>query len=311
MTHESPVELRALVLPAFSFEWGDAPSELAPWLDRYDVAREIAVPGAADAVRCTDRGIGVATTGMGKAQAAATVTALHRSPRLDLSRAYVVTAGVAGGSPSAGTIGSVFLADAVADWDRKFRWDPDGGEGDGEGPTIGPLPFDPEPAVYRLNADLVAAARRATADVTLRDLPEARAYRERYPQEAARGAPAVEVGTTLCGDEFWHGERLAAAAEELVEGYGVGPHATTEMEDYGTALALDRVGRLDRYLNVRAVANFDRPAPGQSARESIDEDVEAFVGLAVENAFRVASAFVEHVTGRWEAYRDGVPSHPE
>ncbi|MFC7154120.1 phosphorylase [Halomarina halobia] len=307
-SEHSPVELRALVLPALSFDWGDAPSELRPWLDRYDFAREIAVTGAVDAVRCTDDGIGVATTGMGKAQAAATVTALHRTPRLDLSRAYVVTAGVAGGSPAVGTLGSVFLADAVVDWDRKFRWDPDG---DGEGPTIGPLPFDPEPGVYRLNGDLVAAARRATANVPLRDLPEARAYRERYPQEAARGSPTVGVGTTLCGDEFWHGERLAAAAEELVEGYGVGPHATTEMEDYGTALALDRAGRLDRYLNVRAVANFDRPAPGRSARESIDEDVEAFVGLAVENAFRVASAFVERVTERWESYRDGVPSHPE
>jgi hypothetical protein len=33
------------------------------------------------------------------------------------------------------------------------------------------------------------------------------------------------------------------------------------MEDAETATALERFGLLDRYLSVRAVTNYDRPAP--------------------------------------------------
>jgi purine nucleoside permease len=104
----------------------------------------------------------------------------------------------------------------------------------------------------------------------------------------------VAVGTTVTGDEFWHGETTAAHADWLCDAYDVGPYCTTQMEDYATATALSRFGHLDRYLSVRAVVNFDRPAPGESVRASLDEETGGFaLEVALENAFRVGRAVVE------------------
>jgi purine nucleoside permease len=64
------------------------------------------------------------------------------------------------------------------------------------------------------------------------------------------------------------------------------------MEDAATTTALERFGLLERYLSVRAVANYDRPAPGQSVEESFD-GTEASLTLAITNAERVGAAVVE------------------
>jgi purine nucleoside permease len=66
------------------------------------------------------------------------------------------------------------------------------------------------------------------------------------------------------------------------------------MEDFGSATALANFGRLDRYLSIRGVVNFDQSAPRQSARESLD-DGGLFLELGVENSFRVTSAVVDRL----------------
>ncbi len=284
-----------VVLPAFAADdfttEADLPHELEPWLDDYAFEREYVVPGANAPVLVTDDGVAITPTGMGKADAAATVTALLSSPTLDCSEAYFVTVGIAGASPAVGTLGSVFLADHVVDWDRKQTWD----EADG-GRSMRLLPYRPRDYAYALDEDLVATAREWATAVDLRDDERADRYRERYDQSAARGEPAVGVGTTVCGDEYWHGERSAEEASWLVEQYDAGAYATTEMEDFGTATALDRFGRLDRYLSVRGVVNFDRPPAGRSPRESVAEDIgEVTVGIGLENAYRVASHVVDRL----------------
>lgn len=297
---ETSVALDALVLAAFSVEdydtsglpAEDPPDELAVWYDEYDVEHHLEFPGANAPLGVTEDGIGVTATGMGKANAATTVSALCASPKVDLSDAYVLSVGIAGVSPDAGTVGSVFVADHVVDWDRKHRWAERDADGD-ENPIRLPA-FRPRDPVYSLSESLVERAVDAAGTVDLADDPDARSLRDRYPQESASGSPSVEVGTTLCGDEFWHGATFSRQAQWLVEQYDAAPYCTTEMEDYGTATALDRYGLLGRYLSIRSAVNFDQPPPGESVTDSLDEDSGGFAfDVALTNLTRVVTAVLD------------------
>ncbi len=277
-----PVRPRALALPAVG---GPRIDERQPWLERADVVDAVSVPGLDSPLYLDGDGIAVTTTGLGKAEAATTVATLLASAGIDLDGAYVLSAGVAGAAPARAALGSVFLADAVVDWDRKHRWDRD------DEPPISPLAYEPEKSVRRLDSTLLEPAVGAARGVELAADPAVEAYADRYPE--GRGSePTVGVGPTVAGDEFWHGPRHAREVDVLCERYGVGPYATTQMEDSATATALDRHGLLGRYLSVRAVANYDRPAPGQSVEESFGGTEES-LALAIENAGRVGWAVLE------------------
>ncbi|RQH03515.1 phosphorylase family protein [Natrarchaeobius oligotrophus] len=319
---DDPVRPAALVLPAVS----EPPlNELGPWLERAEVVDAVAVPGTDAPLALTADGRAITTTGIGKSDAATTVAALLATPGVDLESAYVVSCGIAGSSPETAPLGSVVVADAVVDWDRKHRWDrseerdegfdrdePDGRgdssargrSGDRAGPSARGRPDDPDRAidllayrprdyVHRLEERVVETALEAAHRVDLDADSDAIAYQKRYP-DAPEDGPTVETGTTVCGDEFWHGPRYAREVEHLCARYGVGPYATTQMEDAATARALERFGRRDRYLSVRAVANYDRSAPGESVEESFD-GTDASLALAIENAARVGSAVVDEL----------------
>ena len=156
---------------------GDAvPNELERWLDAYDVARSVSVPGANAPVLVAAAGdVAVTTTGMGKSAAAATVAACCACPRLDLSETTFLSVGVAGASPARATLGSVFVADAVVDWDVKHRWSERDAAAD-ERP-LALLRYRPADYVHRLDADLVSRALDAARNVHLVDDPELDAYR--------------------------------------------------------------------------------------------------------------------------------------
>ena len=280
-----PVRPRALALPAVG---GPRIDERRPWLERADVVDAVSVPGLDSPLYLDGDGVAVTTTGLGKAEAATTVATLLASAAIDLDGAYVLSAGVAGAAPARAALGSVFLADVVVDWDRKHRWDRDDG-----GPSVAPLAYEPGESVRRLDPTLVEVAAGTARGADLTADPAVEAYADRYP-EAGGGEPTVGVGPTVAGDEFWHGPRHAREVDALCERYGVEPYATTQMEDSATAAALDRHGLLGRYLSVRAVANYDRPAPDQSVEESFDGTEES-LALAIENAGRVGWAVVEGV----------------
>ncbi|NKE34501.1 purine nucleoside permease [Natronococcus sp. JC468] len=290
---DDPVRSAALVLVAVAEPPLD---ERRPWLERADLVDALSVPGADTPIYLTDDGVAITTTGIGKSDAAATTTALLASPGLDLESAYVLSAGIAGGPPSRAALGSVVLADAVVDWDRKHRWDRDeAGEKTTDDPagSIDTLAYRPRDYVHRLEDRLLESALDAADRVSLERDPEVRASQRQYP-DATDSGPTVEVGTTVCGDEFWHGPRYAREVDWLCERYGVAPYATTQMEDAATATALERFGLLERYLSVRAVANYDRPAPGETVAESFD-GTAASLALAIDNAECVGSAVVEEL----------------
>lgn len=277
------LELSALVLPAFD-DLPDVPSEAAPWHDRYALDNTLEIEGLSVPIRYSENGLGVVPTGIGKAAAATTTTALLSDDRLDLSGALVCSVGVAGGPPDL-TIGSVVLATAIVDWDDKCRFEPESDE---------PVPLATNPytdgqGVFHLDRERLDQALDVGERIDLESVDGGLDTREN-----GRSTPQVVTGTNVCGDELWHGDELAEQVEWLVETAGVDPYRVTEMEDAGTAFALSRFGRLDQYLSVRGVSNHDRPVTDVSARESFfSPTFEDGFETGLTNAVRVASALVD------------------
>ena len=282
------VTLDALVLPAFD-DLDGLPSEVAPWENQYDLDSTLEVPGVPTPVRHDSR-LGVVPTGVGKAAAATTVTALLSSPALDLENTLVCTVGVAGGPPTV-PVGSVVVADTVVDWDDKSRVD--------NGLALNPYTGDR--GVFDLDDSLVDRARATAAGVDLSaDVgsvdPEPGADNRNGNGNPTNGVgdPAVYGGVNLCGDELWHGAAVAGEVEWLLAERDAGTYRATEMEDAGTAFALSRFGLLDRYLTVRGVSNHDRPPGDEEPRESLfDPAFENGFGVAAENAVRVGQSVIE------------------
>ena len=268
-----PIDVDVLVLPAFDDLTG-LPGEAAPWRTAYDLDATVHIEGVPTPLRYTDHGLAVIPTGIGKASAATTTTALLTSETLRLEEALVLSVGVAGGPPTL-PIGSVLLADAIVDWDDKYRVDPD--END---PPLALNPYTKGKGAFELNAELVERARALAEEVDLEGTD-----------------PEIVGGTNLCGDEFWHGVELAEQATWLVSQYGLEPYRATEMEDAGTATALTRFGRLDRYLTVRGISNHDRPKSGSAREHLLGSTFESGFELGIENAVRVARAIVDDRLG--------------
>lgn len=274
------VDVDALVLPAFD-DLSGLPGEAAPWRAAYDLQGTVHIEGVPAPVRYMDRGLAVVPTGIGKTAAAATTTALFSSGRFDLNDALVISVGVAGGPPAL-AVGSVVIADTVVDWDDKCRFDPTDGD------PIALNPYTEGSGVFDLDPKLVSHARSLAEAVDLA------AEADTAGDPATDGSPEVVAGTNLCGDELWHGRRLAAEASWLVDEYGCRPYRATEMEDAGTARALERFGHADRYLSVRGISNHDRQPEGESAEESFfSAGFEAGFETGLENAVAVARAVVD------------------
>ncbi|MFC5972192.1 purine nucleoside permease [Halomarina salina] len=267
----APLSLRVVVLPAIGLE-------LRPWLDGLEFTDERTLPGLSAPLRVTDDGVGVVPTGIGKADAATTLTALFTSPRVDCSDAFVLTVGIAGGPPDSGPFGSVCVGDCVVDWDKKHRVSDDD------------QPID---LLYWRERDYVYDLDPTLADLAV-DVAEGTDLRP-----VADDPPRVTRGTVVSGDEFWHGDRLAEQAEWLVDAYDAGEYRVTEMEAAGTAVAVDRFDALDRYTVVRGVANYDRPPVDRAALENLDLETGDHANHdAAENAYRVGRALVERLLAR-------------
>lgn len=254
------IELSGLVLPAFE-DLPGLPSEADALIEHLHPSETYVVDGIDTPVAVTEDGIGVVQTGVGKVAAATTVTSLVSDETFELDETIVLSAGIAGGPPTV-SIGSIVVASSIVDWDNKLRFDEP--TGDAMVP-IAENPYNERNAVIDLEPDLVEAAVRAI------DQPDLDVVVESAATEAGLDvdAPSVHVGTNLCGDELFHGRRLADQADWLVEAHERSPYLATEMEDIGTAVALRRFGHLERYLSIRAISNPDRPtADGGSLDET-------------------------------------------
>jgi purine nucleoside permease len=317
---DAPLAVKVLVINMFQLE-------AAPWTTQLRADREIRVPGLSSdypLVRCNASAVCQMTTGMGHANAAASMMAVLYSGRFDLHQTYFLIAGIAGINPARGTIGSAAWARYAVDVGIAHEIDArelPGGWQDGyfgvgtDGPGKKPrLEYRTE--VFRLDEALLQKALSLSHQVALEDSDDVRAYRQHYPQSPANQPPQVTQCDTVTSDTWWAGLRLGEHARRwtalLTDGEGV--YCTSQEEDNATLTALTRgaqSGLLDlkRVAVLRSGADFDRPYPHQSAFDTLGAQaaLPGAVRIAADNLVRAGQPLVDAIVQHWALWRDGVP----
>jgi purine nucleoside permease len=263
------------------------------------------------------------TTGMGHANAAASIMALTFSPRFDLRRTYFMVAGIAGIDPLQGTVGSAAWANWLVDFG--IQWEIDGREipqGWNTGylgiNTTGPMqkpPLDYRTEVFQLNPALSNAAFALSRSVTLSDDAQAQAARAKYSYAPANRPPTVIQCDTLAGDTWWSGTDLGERARQWTKILtdGKGTYCTTQQEDNATFEALTRAATvhrvdLNRVAVLRAGSDFDRPYAGQSSADNLlNYASQGGFTIAIDNLYLTGNPLVQDIVTHWGEWRDGVP----
>ena len=296
------------------------------WIDGLGLTEEIAVPGLSSdypVVRCNTDDVCNVITGMGHANAAASLTALVYSRALDLSQAYFLIAGIAGIDPAQGTLGSAAWARYAVSygiaWELDAREMPAGWKYgyfgiNTRGPDEKP-PLDYRTEIFRLDEALLQKVLALTSSAALGDSDEARAFRANFPSPPANQPPAVIQCDTVSSDTWFAGNALGERARDWVTLMtdGAGTYCTTQQEDNASIEVLVRAtaaGRLDsrRLAILRSGADFDRPYPGQSVAQALVDYAEqgGFVP-AINNLYLAGSPWIADVVARWGLWRAGVP----
>ncbi|RLA30214.1 MAG: purine nucleoside permease, partial [Gammaproteobacteria bacterium] len=275
-----------------------------------------------------DEGVMAVLLGGGIPNATATIMALGADPRFDLSKAYWLIAGVAGGDPADMSLGSAAWARHVVDGDLAYEIDareipddwpygffPLGSNRPAERPEDISNGWTLATISFSLNTQLVDWAFSITRDLVLGDAPGIAEYRklfDGYPQ--AQKAPFVTVGDTLSSSTYWHGRLLNQWANDWMRLYA-GENAnfmTSNMEDSGTMTALNRLARtgivdIDRVLVLRTASNLTMPPPGKTAVWSKTLPYPDRGRPALESAFLVGNTVVQALLADWPRYENQLP----
>jgi purine nucleoside permease len=319
-TRAAPLAVKVMVVNLFGLE-------AKPWLEALQPTETIPVPGlAADypAVHCNADAVCQMTTGMGHANAAASLMAVLYSGLFDLKRTYFVIGGIAGIDPLRGTIGSAAWARYVVDSGIAHEIDArelPRGWTDGyfgvmtDSPDAVPK-FEYHTEVFRLDEALLQKALALSQGAELEDSADVQAYRRHYPHAPADAPPRVIQCDTLSGDTWWTGNRLGEHARRwtklLTDGAGV--YCTTQQEDNALLEALTRGARsglvdLKRVALVRSGSDFDRPYPGQGVLPALRSQLALPNAgrIAADNVERAAMPVVADIASHWDHWQDGVP----
>lgn len=299
---------------------GDTPGELQYWVERDRLDRVYPLPAGYHPVRMNSAGEMAVLTGQGTAHAAATIMALGLDPRFDLTHAYWIVAGIAGGSPDRISLGSAAWARWVVDGDLAYEMDAREIPQDwttGKLPLRKTRPFE-EPAepvpgqMYQLNGALTDWAYELTRNLALPDSDKLKEERAAFDGAAVERPPFVTMGDEVSGSAYWHGDLEDAWATEWVKYFtgGKGEFATTAMEDTGTLQSLQflaAAGKVDwnRVLVLRTVSNYDRQPRGMSAAESLaHQRVGTYSAYlpSLEAAYQVGHVVVNELLTHWQRY---------
>jgi purine nucleoside permease len=315
-----PVKVVVVAMFEIGQDTGDQPGELQYWVERDHLDRVYPLPAGYHAVRMNDRGEMAVLTGQGTAHATATIMALGLDPRFDLSHAYWIVAGIAGGNPDRISLGSAAWARWVVDGDLGYEIDSREIPSDwstGYLPLRKARPFEAPAAplegqVFALNPTLTDWAYHLTRDLQLADSDKLQQIRIGFDGAASQRPPFVSIGDEVSSSTYWHGKLLDEWAAAWVPYFtgGQGQFATTAMEDTGTLLSLKNLaaaGRVDaqRVLVLRTVSNFDQQPRGMSAADSLARQrigVYSAYLPSLEAAYTVGHAVVNELLTHWPQY---------
>jgi purine nucleoside permease len=331
-TAAAPDVIAPKVLTVTMFQTGDplagGSGEASVWVEHDHLDQVVQIPGSFSPLYCNASFEHcLVITGVLAANAAATVMAVGLSERVDLSRSYIMVAGVGGGPPDKITVGAAAWADWIVSGDLVTELDAREMPPDWEYPKayLGcshPWCADGFRAgneVFQLDATMTGWAYRLSKDVALEDDPKARAYVQNYPEAIARGAPFVTTCAILGVNDFIHGTLMSEWSTWWVSQWteGKSEFCMSADEEGGTFTALQRLEgakRIDmrRVMVLRVATDIDRQYPGQTAGESLAESLNStfgFVGL--DNIYRVGSPVVREILGNWDRWQDGPPPLPD
>lgn len=321
-----PIPVKVVVVAMFEVgaDTGDTPGELQYWAERDHLDRVYPLAAGYHAVRMNGDGEMAVLTGQGTAHAAATIMALGLDPRFDLSHAYWIIAGIAGGSPDRVSLGSAVWARWVVDSDLGYEIDareipPDWTTG--YVPLRKSRPFEQPAAplngqVYALNRGLAEWAFNLTRNTPLADSDHLKEIRANFDGAAANRPPFVTMGDEISSSTYWHGKLLDAWAAEWVRYFtnGHGEFATTAMEDTGSLQSMQflaNAAKIDwrRIMVLRTVSNFDRQPRGMTAAESLaTQRIGKYSGYlpSLEAAYTVGHTVVNELLTHWPKYEQSV-----
>ena len=310
----SPAKIDVVVVAMFErgeIE-GDEPGEFQHWIERFPMAEEWDFPGGPYPIRGDGEGVIAICVGGGVINAAASIMALGFDPRFDVSEAYWVVAGIAGGDPTDASLGSAFWARHVVDGDLLYEIDareipddwpygliPLGTKRPASSPRDLTGSWSLDSMHFPLDQELVDWAYEKTKDIPLDDTRAMREFRQQFSHDAARRPPFVGIGDTLSASTYWHGARLNQWANDWVSLYaGQGANfVTTNMEDSGTLTAIERLDNLNRadvsrVLVLRTVSNYSMPPSDRRATWSVTAPYPDRGLPAIDAAYRVAEPVV-------------------
>jgi purine nucleoside permease len=317
-----PIAVKVVVVAMFEVgnDTGDTPGELQYWVERDHLDRSYPLPAGYHALRMNGEGEMAVLTGQGTAHAAATIMALGLDPRFDLSHAYWLIAGIAGGSPDRVSLGSAAWARWVVDGDLGYEIDPREMPSDwptGYIPLRKTKPFEPPAApldgqLYELNAAITNWVFDLTRNTPLPDSDKLKEVRGHFDGAAAQNPPSILMGDEVSSSTYWHGKLSDAWAAEWMRYFtdGKGQFATTAMEDTGTLQSLRflaNAGRIDwnRVLVLRTVSNFDQQPRGMSAADSLaHQRIGSYSAYlpSLESAYTVGHVVVHELLTHWSKY---------
>ena len=324
---QKPWPIRAVIVTTFEIgaDTGDLPGEFQFWVEREHLDEVIDFPGGTHPLRTnaahTVLGMVSGTT---LVNATASMMALGLDPRFDLTHAYFLINGIAGVDPADASIGSAAWATyVIGDVAREI----DARDMPAEWPyglfpvgAHGPNPPAPPAApwtrsnLYEMNPKLADWAFEQTRKLKLMDDPVVAKYRLEYVDYPnAQKPPFVLKGDTFASDYYWHGKVMTQYANDWVKLFtgGKGNFVMTEMEDSGFMNALERLDRMHRVDQRRAMvlrtgSNFCTPRPGHTAIESV---TAPYIGMKIslESEWLVGSTVLHYILGHWDTLATHVP----
>ena len=248
-------------------------------------------------------------TGMGKVNAATSLTSILNDSRFDFSDTYIISVGCAGSAIEYGTMGDVFIITSAVDYDLGHKADiREMTNSDSETTWYHDASYDGS-AFKHLNTALTDQVYEVTKDVKLETTDQTRKFMKDEFDDAdwAVRDPKVLKGTTVTGDNYWKGKYDHANAILIAKTYDCpDPYATTEMEDVALADVADRYGLLDRFLIIRDSVNTDVFMSGNTPgtlwgdeKAPTGDSAETFdiFPTSMENGYKVTKAAVDAILG--------------
>ena len=323
---EAPIQVKVVVVTMYEMGavTGDEPGEFQFWVERQKLDRVFPFPLGEYELRMNAAGVLAVCTGGGITNAATSIMALGTDPRFDLSKAYWLVAGIAGGDPEDVSLGTAAWSRSVVDGDLLYEID--AREIPAEWP-YGLLPLGAkkpndkangwtvDTINFPLNEKLTQWAYSLTKDHPVTDSPGIADFRRQfvgYPN--AVKPPFVTLGESLASSTYWHGERMNRWANDWVKLQSGADRnfMMTNMEDTGTLTALRRLARtkrvdLQRVMVLRTASNYTMPPKGKTAAWSTTAPYPEQGRPALEAAYQVGNRVVQKILEGWATYERKIP----